>query len=257
MENFCEIESVQSEIKHHMGFPFVSFAKVLSVSPPQVILKGFGEEKVLKILVSDHFYKNSEREDPKKFEGRYVRFFGVQWYNARSKNAIKFEMAELFLMQEENDKERLKFENVAGMIRLRGKMSQLEVENMLGKEMNQDDCIEIKDGIARFRYSSSHDKICADFIDAMSKIRQLREKLKLNSIQVTEDQVIDKKKMSVLGLASLVKHHKILYDILLDYLFQFDRNGEYSIDAAVSSLDSWPEGIIKKKISFLKYLGIF
>lgn len=257
MENFCEVESIQSEIRHHMGFPFVSFAKVLQVTPPMIILKENDGENVLKLLISDHFYKNMGRYDPSVFEGKHVRFFGVQWYDSHSKNAVKFEMPELFFIEEEKDPKRLKFESAAGLVRLHGKIPVSEIENILDGKIESDGCIEINDGMASFRYSGSYDKIVANFLEAMSKIRQYREKLKLNAIQVSEDQVIDKKKMSAIGLASLIKHHRILYDILLDYLNQFDHIGEYSIDSAISSLNSWSEGIIKRKINFMKYLGIF
>jgi hypothetical protein len=257
MENFCEVESVQSEIKHHMGFPFVSFAKVLTVRQPQVVLKGIEGGKVESFQMSDHFYANSDMEDPKRFEGKNVRFFGVQWYSPRSKKAANLEKPELFLMQEEEDKERLRFEDLAGRIRLRCKMAKSEAEEILGKKIDTDDCIEIREDNARFRYSGSYDEVSSNFIQTMSKIRNLRENLKIVSSQVTEEQVIDEKKMNTENLVSLIKHFKELYDILLDYQMQFDSVGEYNLESAVSSLHHLPEGVIKRKISFLKYLGIF
>ena len=257
MENFCEVESVQSEIKHHLGFPFVSSAEVLQVTGPQVVLKGKGEQKIVKMQISNHYHKNSDNQDPKKFEGKQVRFLGVQWYSPSSKNAVNLEMPEIFLMQEEEDSERLDFENLAGAIRLRGKIGKLEAEKILSKEIPTDDCIEIKEDVARFRYSGSYDRICAEFIQTMSMIRDFREKFKTIAPQMIEEQVIDEKKTNTENIASLIKHYKELYDILLNYQMQFDVSGIYDIDSAFSSLSPLPEGIIKKKIRFLKYLGIF
>lgn len=257
MENFCEVESVQSNVNHHMGFPFISFAKVLQVTSPQVTLQELDGTNILKIQMSNHYYKNAGMEDPKKLQGKYVRFFGVQWYRPRSKNAVNLERPEMFLMQEEKDVDRLRFENVVGMIRLRCRMAQSEVEKILGKKIDSNDCIKIEEGTARFRYSGSYDKICAEFIETMSKIRNLREKFKLVSSQVTEEQVIDEKKTNIENLTSFIKHHRELFDILLDYKMQFDLRGEYSIENTVSSLKPLPEGIITKKINLLKYLEVF
>ncbi len=257
MENFCEIESIQSDVKHHMGFPFVSSAKVLQVAGPQVVLKGNGEEKTVKMQMSNHYIKNAEMQDPKKLEGKNVRFLGVQWYKARSKNAVNLEVPEIFLMQEEENEDMLKLEDVVGSIRLRGSINQSEAEKMLEKEIPQDSSIEILESRARFRYSGSYDRVCAEFIQTMSKIRSFREKFKTVAPQLTEEQIIDEKKTNTQNMASLIKHYKELYDILLNYQMQDDANGAYNVDSAFLELSPLPEGIIKKKISFLKYLGIF
>lgn len=257
MENFCEIESVQSEVKHHMGFPFVSSAKVLQVAGPQVVLKGTGEQKTVKMQMSNHYIKNADRQDPKKLEGKNVRFLGVQWYKARSKNAVDLEVPEIFLMQEEENEDMLRLENVVGAIRLRGSINQSEAEKILGKEIPQDSSIEILEGMARFRYSGSYDRVCAEFIQTMSKIRSFREKFKTVTPQLTEEQVIDERRKNTESMASLIKHYRELYDILLNYQMQYDIYGTYEIDSAFSTLSPLPEGIIKKKISLLKHLGIF
>ena len=166
-------------------------------------------------------------------------------------------MPEIFLMQEESDTDRLRFEDLIGAIRLRGKMSKSEAEKILYKEIPAEDSIEVKDDVVRFRYSGSYDRVCAEFLHTMSLIRTFREKFKTVASQLTEEYVIDEKKSNIQNMASLIKHYRELYDILLNYQMQNDINGTYSIDYAFSKLAPLPEGIIKKKISFLKYLGIF
>jgi hypothetical protein len=187
--------------------------------------------------------------------GKYVRFFGVKWYNPSKKSETDLE-AEVFLMQEEEDVSRLKIEEVIGMIRLRSKMSELEIKKYLGKEIMTDDCIEIKNNSSCFRYSGSDDPICAKFIETVSAIRNLREKFKTSSPRVIQEQLIDPKKLDKYFRISIVKKYRLLYEILVDHQMQMDQHGEYNRNLTISRL-TYPEEIVQRKIWQLKFLGIF
>lgn len=259
MENFCEVESSQSEVKQHLGCPFVSFGRVASVRPPNIFLKNLRGDKVIKLQISHHFYKNNKETNLAKLEGRTVRFFGVQWYGARSKNDIKFEMPELFHIEQDDNSGNLVNDEMCGVVRLRGKASVSELEKTFGCKMVVSGCLKADGDLISFNFATSDEPIISNFLESISKIWLNRQDLKTIAVQVTEDQVIDKNKMKTEGLASLLRSskHRILYEILLDYLLQMDRVGEYDMDNTISTIKNWPEDLIKRKIYFMKYLGIF
>lgn len=254
MENFCEVESIQSEVKQHMGFPFVSFAKVIDVQG-SLLLEGIDKQEMISFVIPNNYYENAKMKDPKKLIGKYVRFFGVKWYNPSKKSESNRE-PEVFLMQEEENVDRLKLEDVIGMIRLRSKMSEMEIRKHLGEEIITDDCIEVKNNSAYFRYSGSDDPICAKFIETVSAIRNLREKFKTSSPRVIQEQLIDPKKLDKNFCISVVKKYRLLYEILVDHQMQMDQHGKYDRDLTISR-STYPEEIVKRKIWQLKFLKIF
>jgi len=256
MENFCEIESQNSKVKQHMGFSFVSFAKVLDVQGSEITMQGLDEQAIISFTIPNHYYENVKMIDPKKMIGKYVRFFGVKWYNPNVESEIDLEVPEIFLMQEEKDSERLKIEDMIGRIRLRSHTSQFEIKQYLGKEIPLEDCIGLQNNSIYFRYSKSDDPICKSFMIATSAIRNLREKFKTSSPRITQEQVIDAKKMSKFGIMNVLKKSRPLYEILVDYQMQMDLNGEYDRDLSILRA-GYPEEVVKKKIWHLKFLGIF
>lgn len=256
MENYCEVESSQSERRQHLGFPFVSSAKIVSVSGPSIsLLKPYGKREMITMQISPHLFENIDLSELEGMRGKTVRFFGVQWYKARSRGDVKFESPEVFFVEPEEDREVLKTEDAVGMIRMRGRMSVSEVEEIIGKKLEHPS-IRTEDGFARFVYRGSSDMICRQYQAAVTEIRELRQTMKSNAFQITEDHVIDRKRMRVENLASLLRRHRILYDIMMHCLLQVDRTGEFVPENTSSDLP-YPADLIKKKVLFMRHLGIF
>ena len=135
MENFCNIPSEQSEKKTHMGYSFVSFGRIMDADAASVTIKSVSEKPKNQIFtLTNHFYENGGT-DPRKMVGKHVRFFGVKWYDSGYKNDIDFEGTEIFLIQEEQDVNRLKVEEILGHIRLRANVSVKEAEKFEGKSV--------------------------------------------------------------------------------------------------------------------------
>ena len=258
MENFCEIDSIQSKVKTHMGRPFVSFAMVLSSRGPKITLKPLGnDQKSQKFTLSNHYFNNGGT-DPKELHGKYVRFFGVAWYNSGYINDIDFEKSEIFLMQEEKDVHRLRFEDVLGHIRLRSNTTVKEAEKLLNQKMNSDENIEIVGELVKFRYKISNNSIHARFVETTNEIRKIREKYKISSPILSQNQVIDPDKRSLHTWTQIIKSTKlkILYHILLNIQIQIDVKGSTQISTIVSKTQQmFTEEMVKRKFRWLKKLG--
>ena len=259
MENFCEVQSQNSEIKQHMAFSFVSFGKILNVQGSQVTLEGLDKSKIITFTInSKHYYDNANMVNPKKIVGKYVRFFGVAWYNPNCESEIDLETPEIFLMQEENDLDRLKVEDEIGRIRTRNYISQSEIKKELREKIESENCIKLEKKLVYFNYLKSDDLICESFVSATTEIRHLRNKLKISKPIVTQEQVLDLGKMNDVGVKVIIQTSKILYEILMDYQMQKDLNGEYNQETTIKKLAGvHSEIFVKKKIWRLKYLGVF
>ena len=215
MENFCETDSKQSEVKKHLGFPFVSFGKVMpSTRGAKIQIKSITDESNQTFSVSEHY--NFKENDPDELREKYVRFFGITWYDANYDDDVDLEKSEIFLMQEEKDLERLRFENMLGHIRLRSNVSKSEAEKDLGQEIkSDDDCIEIDNNMVKFRYSVTDEYIPKEFVKTMLGIRELREKYKQNSPRVSKEQLIDESKVVQREKIGFVKRVRLLLEILI------------------------------------------
>ena len=257
MENFCEIESIQSKGKQHMGFSFVSFAKVIDVQKGIMYLQGLNARQptAVPFTISKHYYENAKMVHPKEMIGKHVRFFGVKWYSSDTAAAdTNAKNAEVFLVQE-GDENRLRIEDAMGMIRLRSMVSQKDAEKMLGIGITEK-YINIYNNLAHFKYSRSSDIICNKFLETVTTIRNLRAKFKASSPRITREQLIDSEKLSCYSCISFVKKSRELYEILIDYQMQIDQYGTYDHEISFSKLPYSTE-ILKRKIWHLKYLGIF
>lgn len=257
MENYCEVESVQSERRQHLGFPFVSSARIISVSGSTIsLLRPYGEKAAISMQISRHLY---EHVDPKSLEGmvgKTVRFFGVQWYKARSKKDVRLEHPEVFLVEPEEDEEILKIEDAVGIVRIRGRMPVSEIEGIMGTSLEHPK-IKTDAGFAYFDYGDSPDPIHRRFQSAMTEIRELRLKMKTNAFQITEDHVIDRRKMKTEGIASLIRCDRTLYDVVTNHLLQVDTTGCHDVEKTIAALPQYAEGVITRKISFMEHLGVF
>ncbi len=222
MENFCETDSKQSELKQHLGFPFVSFGKVMpSTRGAKIQIKSIVDESNQKFSISEHY--NFKENDPDKLREKYVRFFGVTWYDTNDEGDVNLEKSEIFLVQEEKDVERLRFENMLGHVRLRSNVSKLEAEKILGREIkSEDDCIEIDNKNIKFRYSIPEEYIPKEFVKTVLGIRELRSKYKQSSPIVSKEQLIDPEKLSQKNLKVLLKRVYTLLDILIQLQNEMD-----------------------------------
>ena len=256
MENFCETDSKQSEVKKHLGFPFVSFGKVMpSTRGAKIQIKSITDESNQTFSVSEHY--NFKENDPDELREKYVRFFGITWYDANYDDDVDLEKSEIFLMQEEKDLERLRFENMLGHIRLRSNVSKSEAEKDLGQEIkSDDDCIEIDNNMVKFRYSVTDEYIPKEFVKTMLEIRELREKYKQNSPRVSKEQLIDPEKLAKRNNKGIVKTVRILFEMLFTLQNKMDTKATVNKLILFSIFKSQvrDEELIKKRYRWLKFL---
>ena len=255
MENFCNIPSEQSEKKTHMGYSFVSFGRIMDADAASVTIKSVSEKPKNQIFtLTNHFYENGGT-DPRKMVGKHVRFFGVKWYDSGYKNDIDFEGTEIFLIQEEQDVNRLKVEEILGHIRLRANVSVKEAEKLFAQKIVPKENIEIRDNLIKFKYKISKDPICEEFIQTTNKIRNLREEYKISSPVVSQEQVIDVDKSSLQTWVQVMKStkFKILFHILLNIQIQNDLKADVEFPWIISKLkEISSEEMIKRSYSWLK-----
>ena len=258
MENFCEADSKQSEIKQHLAYPFVSFGKVMpSTRGAKMQIKSIMDESNQKFSISEHY--NFKENDPDKLREKYVRFFGVTWYDTNDEGDVNLEKSEIFLAQEEKDIERLRFENMLGHVRLRSNVSKLEAEKILGREIkSEDDCIEFDNNNIKFRYSIPEEYIPKEFVKAMLGIRELRSKYKQSSPIVSKEQLIDPEKLSQKNLKVLLKRVYTLLDILIQLQNEMDVRATIDKKILLSIFKSRnrDEELIKKFFRWLTYLKL-
>jgi hypothetical protein len=258
MENFCEADSKQSEIKQHLAYPFVSFGKVMpSTRGAKIQIKSIADESNQKFSISEHY--NFKENNPDKLHGKYVRFFGVTWYDNNDESDVNLEKSEIFLVQEEKDVERLRFENTLGHVRLRTTVSKSEAEKILGQELkSEDECIYIDNNIVKFKYSMPEEYIAKEFIRTMLEIRKLRSKYKQSSPIVSKEQLVDPEKLAQKNLKSLVKTVKILFDILIQLQNEMDVRATIDKKMLFSIFKSKnrDEELIKKRFRWLKFLKL-
>ncbi|MBT4326954.1 MAG: hypothetical protein HOD60_08625 [Candidatus Nitrosopelagicus sp.] len=258
MENFCEADSKQSEIKQHLAYPFVSFGKVMpSTRGAKMQIKSIVDDSNQKFSISEHY--NFKENNPDKLREKYVRFFGVTWYDTNDEGQIKLEKSEIFLAQEEKDVERLRFENMLGHVRLRTSVSKLEVQKILGQEVkSEEDCIEIDSNNVKFRYSIPEEYIPKEFVKTTLEIRELRSKYKQSSPIVSKEQLIDPEKLAQRNLKGLVKRVKTLFDILIQLQNEMDVRATIDKKTLLSIFKSknQDEELIKKRFRWLKFLKL-
>ena len=259
MENFCEVQSQNSEIKQHMGFSFVSFGKVLDVQGSRVTIEAMNKSGIISFTInSRHYYKNSNMISPEKMKGKHVRFFGVAWYNPDNDGKVNLDTPEVFLMQEETDSARLKIEDEIGRIRIRNHIPQSEIKEELRGKIESEDCIENKSNSLYFVYSKTGDPICDSFMNSTSQIKSLRDELKISKPIIRQEQVLSSVKMGRAGMERNLKISSPLLDVLTDYQWQNDLFGHYDKMLTVEKFAQiYSEKMINKKIWHLKFLGIF
>ena len=264
MENFCEVGSGQIDSKRQLGCPFITFGEIISSSGQNIILKDVNTEEMLNVEIADDYYEEINYSS-EKFIGKFVRIFGVQWYNTHIRKTNVSKNPEIFIIQEETNIDKLKFENFIGMVRLRGKIDKLKIDNSIIKNIKYNEkYLEILDDSIQFKYLKTNERICNVFIDAEKQIRELREKLKKSEIIIKENDIIDENKKASMLIDNTIGQNKILYDIIMDCQMQIDQTGEYKIDSVKSLVKNLPEEfnenehiewrnkVIKTKIKYLK-----
>ena len=259
MENFCEVQSQNSEIKQHMGFSFVSFGKVLDVQGSRVTIEAMNKSGIISFTInSRHYYKNSNMISPEKMKGKHVRFFGVAWYNPDTDGKVNLDTPEVFLMQEETDSARLKIEDEIGKIRIRNHITQSKIKEELRGKIESEDCIENKNNSLYFVYPKTGDPICDSFMNSTYQIKSLRDELKMGNPIIRQEQVLSSVKMAMTRMETNLKRSSPLLDVLTDYLWQNDLFGHYDKMLTVEKFAQiYSEKMINKKIWHLKFLRIF
>lgn len=255
MECFCEVPTLEAGKKQCLAAPFVTFGTVHSVRGQSVSVQSLDGTKTVRMAATEQFSELSGAT-PDDFEGSIVRLLGTQRYVPSRDQVSDPEDPAVYAM-EVGDKASLLVQEECGKVRLRGRVSAASISPTVRKDLSSLRCILYAGHTVSYVYSAPEDEVMACFVNAHSKIRDLRSKTKINAVQVSEAQVIDKRKSSINGLISLStsKAYAPLSKVLLDIIMQNDMSGEYSADAAVELL-CMQAGYYRRQMSFLRYLGV-
>lgn len=255
MECFCEAPTLEAQKKRRLAAPFVTFGTVHSVRGQSISIQSLDETKTVRMAATEQFLELSGAT-PCDFEGKVVRLLGTQRYEPDRDQGSDPEYPAVYAM-EEGDKTDLLVQEECGRVRLRGRVNVDSIPAAVRKDLLSLRCISHAGPTASYDYRAPEDGIMARFVDAHSRIRDMRYGAKINAVQVTEERVIDRRKSGINGLIALTtsKTHSALSRIFLNIIMQNDVNGEYSADAAVASL-RMHAGYYRRQMSFLRHLGV-
>lgn len=255
MECFCEVPTLDEEKKRCLAAPFVTFGTIQSVRGQSIVIRSLDETKSIKMSATEQFSELSGAA-PDDFEGKTVRVLGSQRYEPDRDQGNDPEDPAVYAM-EAGDKADLLIQEECGRVRLRGHVSVASVPASTRKGLLALRCISSAGSTASYIYRAPEDKIKGHFVNAHRKIRDLRSEARINAVQVTEEQVVDKRKSGIKGMIALLtsKAYAPLSRVLLGIIMQNDMNGEYNVDTAADSL-RMQVGYYRRQISFLRHLGI-
>lgn len=256
MENFCEVPSTSADKDRRLAAPFVTFGKVVRVDGPSVRVRELnGSNQVTMMAVNQTAVLS--RSPLENFKGKTVRILGVQWYEPGSQHDQPPDHPAIYCIETDDSVDTLRIQEECGKVRLRGGVHFSKIPVNLREGVTALHCIRTTEKNVSYVYRRSSDKVVSYFLDAQRKVRELRIPLKTNAVQVTEDQVIDRRKSGVEGLAKLAMSKKFrkLGIALMDFIAQNDIYHEYGNNMVCRALEMTPEDR-RRQMSFLTYLKI-
>lgn len=256
MESFCEVPSTSTDEDRRLAAPFVTFGKVVWADGPSVRVQQLDGSGQVTMMAVDQVSTLSG-SPPESFEGKPVRILGVQWYEPSGKQNLPPEHPAIYCIEASNNVDTLRIQEECGRIRIRGSVHPSKIPADLRVAVTKLRCIHATEKSVSYVYRQSSDTVVSYFLDAQSKIRGLRTAMKINAVQVTEDQVIDQQKSGVNGLAKLIMSQDCrgLRIALMDFVAQNDIYREYGENVVCKALEMTPEQR-RRRMSFLRYLGI-
>ena len=253
MENFCEVPSPDAKPRPRLAAPFVTFGTV-EASGPAVWVKSLDGKHRVKMIAQDQAAELSGAP-PAGFERKTARLLGAQWYEPDGDPDSVPEDPSLYCIEADGDLGALRLQEACGRVRLRGSVPAGEIPEGLRGRLSELPCISAEKGSVAYARRRARGEVGTHFLEAHGGICKTRTKL--NAVQLTEDQVIDRRKSGVSGLAGALtsRKHGALGALLLDFVMQMDERQEYDEGAAAKSLCMEP-GAYGGKMASLRSFGI-
>ncbi|HJU14241.1 MAG TPA: hypothetical protein VJ792_07285 [Candidatus Nitrosotalea sp.] len=255
MENFTEVASSQSELRHSLGAVFVVSGKVVHVRESRITLQNVQGNNTSTMVVSSQLYDNIALGSLGSFEGKFVRMLVCCWYDSGSEPEDYQKSLEVFHMENVEDQSEVIMDDLQGYVRLRGKASKKTVGERYP---------EIQEG--KFaKLTSANDfltplcekpeeDISAKFVEADSKIRGLRLMIKTEEKPaILIDDILDPERVSTEILLRKLKADENLRNLLLSVLRMKD---EYGITAVDSDIVKNPDHDTGKMVWWLSFAGL-
>lgn len=227
MESFCEVPSPDAEPRQRLAAPFVTFGTVEMVRGPSVYVKSLDGKHSVKLMAENQVSDLSG--DLGRFERKTARLLGAQWYEPAKDRSCVPENPALYCVEADDDLGALRLQEACGRVRIRGSVSADHVPGSLRGQLEALRCIRAAKGRISYAFLPARDAVSKSFLRAHGDIRRMRSRF--NAVQITEDQVIDRRKSGVNGLAGVLTSRKygFLGALLMDFVMRADvragRNG--------------------------------
>lgn len=258
MSNFCEIDSVQSGLRHHLGSAFVVPCKIIRTRQPRITIQSTVSNSTKTVLMSDQLLKNYNYEFLDSLRNKTGRLLAIQWYDPGGDKGIS-KKTEVMFMELDEDVASLKKDELLGYVRMRDKVSIEQLDLLFGKiDILSLRSLETEQNSIKFKiFEKSGDFVIDEFLKSVKIIRDLRAPSRIDDcIQLNYFDVVDLEKMSILGLANLVKNDGMMLIILEYILRNVDRKGELPSVSTISSDTGITEAMIHSKSGWLTNLGL-
>jgi len=258
MSNFCEINSVQSGLRHHLGSAFVVPCKILKTRQPRITIQSTVSDSTKTLLMSDQLLKNLDCDFLDSLKKKTARLLAVQWYDPGDSDELSKKTEVLAIELEENLSD-LQNDELIGFVRLRNEVSTKKLKEVFGDvSLNSSASLILEKENVKFSTSvDSQNFVIDEFLKSVEHLRQLGSSARKDEhIQLNCFDVIDKEKLSAAGLAKLVKNNNIVSGILNNILKTMDTKGELSRVSNISKVLGINEDSIRRNVSLLRHLEI-
>jgi hypothetical protein len=258
MSNFCEIDSVQSGLRHHLGSAFVVPCRIVKSRQPRITIQGINSNTTKTVVMSDQLLRNYDYGFLDSLKDKTGRIFAVQWYDPGAESGLS-KNTEVMAIELDGVSSNLRMDELVGYVRMRSEVSLKSLSVMFpGIDVSTIPILEVKDGLVNFRiYENTGDSVIDEFLKSVQKLRRLRAPSRNEEcIQLNYFDVVDSDKISTLGLANLVKKDRTMLMILEAVLMNEDKKGEDSTSLEIALVTSIDEDEIARKVSWLSHLEL-
>lgn len=257
MENFTEVASSQSELRHNLAAVLVISGKIVQVRGSRITLQNARENNTSTMLVSAQLYDSMSLDSLEKFNGKFVRVLVACWYDSGLEPEGHPQSLEVFYMENAASQSAVISDEIKGFVRLRGKVSKKTVEDRYPEaEVEKIKELLLEDGFLTLQKARPEEYILAKFVEVNSKIRDLRSSIKSEEIpSVKIEDILDPGKISSEMLLRKIKTDEQLQNMLLTILKMRDKLGILSTkkDLEQPSLD---EESLRKMTWWLGFTGL-
>lgn len=258
LENFCDVESSQSNRKHNLGAPMILSGKIISVKGHNITLQSV-TQKTIRLNVSQQLENNTGNGNVELFQNKLVRVLCIWWYQVELESNPTPEYPEAFYIDVVKNESELLEDDMVGFVRLRGSVKN---ESIFAKYPN----VKI-DKVSRLvstggslglpaSRSITDNPIIAEFLKTTNQIRNLRKELKVaETILVMPEEILDTDKISIEGLVKILKNNEELKKILLTAIGILDMEGSVESKELEDSV-GMEHPTFRKKLLWFGYVGL-